>query len=549
MAELYLGVDVGTGSVRAGLFDAAGTLKGVGKHDIKIWRAAGERVEQSSDDIWSATCSSVKAAMQAAGAHAVDVRGIGFDATCSLVLLDALFQPVPVGPEQDPRRNVIVWMDHRATAQATRINATRHRVLRYVGGAISPEMETPKLLWLKENLRGSYDLTSHFLDLSDWLTFRATEDLTRSTCALVCKWTWVAHEHRWDDSYLDEIGLGDLKEADHARIGNRIVPPGTPLGAGLSQKAADDLGLMPGIKVAAALIDAHAGALATLGGRDAAGKTVDPRHRMALIMGTSACCMSLSPGEIGVNGLWGPYYDAITPGNWLTEGGMSAAGAALDRFLLTHPLARGPDGGLKAGLFEELEKAARAAAPDLSQAALLARDVHILADVNGNRSPLADPEMRGVWSGIALTEDAASLLRLHIAALCGLAYGLADILDQQERSGLTRQDTIVISGGLGRSPLARQIIADATGRIVSLPATDEPVLLGAAMLGGVAAGAFDSLEQGMAAMSRDAAQNLPAQGEIAAFHRRKRKVHTLLQGLDREARALMATPKDTPPAV
>ena len=549
MAELYLGVDVGTGSVRAGLFDATGTLKGVGRHDIQIWRAAGERVEQSSDDIWSATCLSVKAAMQAAGAKATDVRGIGFDATCSLVLLDALFHPVPVGPEHEARRNVIVWMDHRATAQAARINATQHRVLRYVGGAISPEMETPKLLWLKENLRGSYDQASHFLDLSDWLTFRATGDLTRSTCALVCKWTWLAHEHRWDDSYLDEIGLGDLKEADHARFGNKIVAPGTPLGAGLSQKAASELGLLPGIKVGAALIDAHAGALATLGGHDAAGRPVDPRRRMALIMGTSACCMSLSPGEIGVNGLWGPYYDAITQGHWLTEGGMSAAGAALDRFLLTHPLARSPDGGLRAGLFEELESAAKVAAPDLSHAALLARNVHILADVNGNRSPLADPGMRGLWAGIGLAEDAASLLRLHIAALCGLAYGLADILDQQERCGLTGHDTIVISGGLGRSPLARQIIADATGRTVSLPATNEPVLLGAAMLGAVAAGEFASLEQGMAAMSRDAAQNLPARGEIAAFHRRKRKIHTMLQGLDREARALMAEPTNTPPAV
>ncbi len=539
MVDLYLGVDVGTGSVRAGLFDAAGTLKGVGKHDIQIWRAAGERVEQSSDDIWAATCKSVKAALQAAGAKAIEVKGIGFDATCSLVLLDAVFQPVPVGPEHDAQRNVIVWMDHRAIAQAARINATGHRVLKYVGGAISPEMETPKLLWLKENLRGSYDMAAHFFDLSDWLTFRATGDLTRSTCALVCKWTWLAHEHRWDDSYLTEIGLGDLSHAHHARIGNKVVAPGTAVGAGLSEKAARDLGLVPGIKVAAALIDAHAGALATLGGHDAAGKPVDPRRRMALIMGTSACCMSLSPEEIHVDGLWGPYFDAITQGLWLTEGGMSAAGAALDRFLITHPLARGPDGRLKRGLFDELERAAKAAAPNLSEAALLARDVHILADVNGNRSPLADPEMRGVWSGIGLREDAASLLKLHVAALCGLAYGLADILDQQERCGLTGHDTIVISGGLGRSPLARQIIADATGRIVSLPATEEPVLLGAAMLGAVAAGGFASLEQGMAAMSRDAAQNLPAGGNIAAFHQAKRQVHQKMQALDSAARVLM----------
>ena len=71
-------------------------------------------------------------------------------------------------------RNVIVWMDHRATAEAGLINAGHHEVLNYVGGRISPEMQPPKLLWLKRNIPKHFKRAGHFFDLSDFLTWKAT---------------------------------------------------------------------------------------------------------------------------------------------------------------------------------------------------------------------------------------------------------------------------------------------------------------------------------------------------------------------------------------
>ena len=68
------------------------------------------------------------------------VKGMGFDATCSLVVLDAGAQSADGQRSGDERRNVIVWMDHRAITEAP-VNETRTTVLRYVGGSISPEME------------------------------------------------------------------------------------------------------------------------------------------------------------------------------------------------------------------------------------------------------------------------------------------------------------------------------------------------------------------------------------------------------------------------
>ena len=183
---LYLGVDVGTGSVRAGLFDASGTRAGVGAHPIQIFRPEEDFVEQSSEDIWRAMGRAVRLALEAAGTKAERVAGIGFDATCSLVVVDASGAPVSVSPTGRAEQNVIVWMDHRAIDQTERINRAPHEVLRYVGGALSPEMELPKLLWLKEKLPESFSFAAHFFDLADYLSFRATGMDTRSVCTAGC---------------------------------------------------------------------------------------------------------------------------------------------------------------------------------------------------------------------------------------------------------------------------------------------------------------------------------------------------------------------------
>src|SRR5687768_13708714 len=95
---LYLGVDVGTGSVRAALFDREGCRRGMGVHPIRIWKPEEDFVEQSSEDIWQATAAAVRAALAEAAARPEQVAGIGFDATCSLVLLDREDRPVTVSP-------------------------------------------------------------------------------------------------------------------------------------------------------------------------------------------------------------------------------------------------------------------------------------------------------------------------------------------------------------------------------------------------------------------------------------------------------------------
>ncbi|RXY34214.1 ribulokinase, partial [Klebsiella pneumoniae] len=245
-----IGVDVGSGSVRAGVFNLRGELLAHATREITLFRSAGNKVEQSSREIWQAVCYCIKTAVANAGVSPSSIAGIGFDATCSLVVIGDNDAPLAVGPSGDADRNIIVWMDHRATGQAEKINATGHPVLRYVGGKISPEMQTPKILWLKENRPHIYQQARHFFDLADYLTWRSTGDEARSVCTVTCKWTYLAHEQRWDAGYFRQIGLAELADEDFVRIGQRIVDPGTPCGDGLCATAAEEMGLPIGTPVA-----------------------------------------------------------------------------------------------------------------------------------------------------------------------------------------------------------------------------------------------------------------------------------------------------------
>src|SRR5439155_161089 len=163
----------------------------------------------------------------------------------------------------------------------------------------------------------------------DFLTYRATGDETRSLCTTVCKWTYLGHEPpavpgsvgRWEGTFFQQIGLGDLVEENYRRIGARVRPMGEPLGRGLTAAAASELGLRPGTAVGVGIIDAHAGGLGVLGapldGR--APGPADFNQRIALIGGTSSCHMAVSPQPRFVPGVWGPYYSAMVPGLCATE--------------------------------------------------------------------------------------------------------------------------------------------------------------------------------------------------------------------------------------
>lgn len=485
---VFIGVDVGSAGVRAAVFNRQGERLGLAVRPIQRFRTDGPCVEQSSADIWRQTCAAVCEAVATGGVAPTQVAGIGFDATCSLVAVGAAGSRISVALDGDTDHDIIMWMDHRAGAEAQAINATGDAALAYVGGAVSLEMELPKVLWLRRNFPSRYAEVTRFFDLADYLVWRACGADAASVCTLTCKWNYLAHEQRFPEAMLQAVGLGDLR----SKIPGQILPLGSAAGQ-LSPAAAQDLGLHAGVSVAAGIIDAHAGGLALAGAR--------PEGCVAVITGTSNCHMAVSPWPVKVPGVWGPYFGAMLPGLWLNEGGQSAAGALIDWTLHQH--------ALWPQVQAQAEREQRSVYDVLNEwvADLLAREahptrlLHVLPDHHGNRSPRADPEARGSIVGLTLESGPSALARLYLATIQALAYGTRHIIESMNRCG-HQIERVMLCGGGTKNPLLLQQQADALGCDLHLVADDEAMTLGAALLAATACGAFKSLPAAAAAMVR-----------------------------------------------
>ena len=524
MRKHLCAVDVGTGSARAGILDIDGNLLGRAEHAIVMNRPLAGFAEHDSEDIWRAVCHAVHEALHKSGVAADSVVGIGFDATCSLVVRGEDGAQVTVSPSGESRWDTIVWLDHRALAEADECTASGHEVLDYVGGVMSPEMQIPKLMWLKRYLPESWRNARHFFDLADFLAFRASGSTARSQCTLTCKWTYLPHHAEpWKREFFAARGIGDVIE--RGNLPEQAIQVGASQG-NLTETAALELGLTTACRVGAGLIDAYAGALGVLGGF--AGDGEGPERHLALIAGTSSCVMALSRQPRPFSGGWGPYFGAALPDWWIGEGGQSATGALLDHIIRWHGAGGEPDASMHRRICD------RVAALRESEGLDLAGRLHVLPDFHGNRSPLADPHAVGVISGLTLDASFDSLCRLYWRTAVGIALGVRHILVTLNASGYVI-DTLHVTGGHTKNPLLMELYADATGCAVVEPKLDEAVLSGTAMVAATAAGLHPDIATAAAAMSRGGSVRRPNPAARLRFDRDYRvflEMHRQRQLLD-----------------
>ncbi|KAI8373814.1 hypothetical protein BD560DRAFT_393618 [Blakeslea trispora] len=558
----FIGIDVGTGSARAAIVDSQGKLVCLDVQPILLHNPRHDIYQQSSENIWSSIVTCVRNILATAQLEPEHIKGIGFDATCSLVVLDkeGLPQSVDMSSQfTNNEYNVILWADHRAIDQANRINATHHPVLRYVGDTISPEMEIPKTLWLKENMPPQkWDQIGHLMDLPDYLTYRATGSTVRSNCSLTCKCSYLPKlvGQGWEPSFFSAIGLDCLVTQNFVQLGGQeVLEAGDPVGAGLSPQAAQELGLLPHTPVGSAIIDAYAGAIATLGAtaneaeKEAVieGLKTDGPKRLAIISGTSSCHITMSPEPIFVPGVWGPYRSVMVPDMYFAEGGQSSTGQLIDFMVNTHPaLAEAKQAALEKSLdfytFLSQHLVTLQKERHLKHMADLTQHLHIYPDFHGNRSPLADPSLRGSIVGVSLDKSIDDLAIKYLATLQAIGCQTRHIIEALNAQGY-KIDTLCMSGGLCKSALFMQILVDTTQcRIIMPESIEGAVVIGASFLGARASGLIDNdLWRIMVKMGRAGATVMPSNDqEVQQIYQRRYSVFLAMLEDQKKYRQIMS---------
>jgi ribulose kinase len=493
MSETYvIGIDGGTESLRARVFDLSG--RSLGDHAEGYATAFPEpgRAEQDPEDWWRACGAAVRGAVAASGVAPEAIAALACDTTsCTVVALDE---------DGAPLRPCLLWMDVRAHKEAAEIVWTGDPSLRINGGGagpLSPEWMLPKALWLRRHDPETWRRAAKVGEYQDFLTLRLTGRWCASLNNLTMRWHYQTEHGGWPDRLLTRLDLSELRD----RWPREIAAPGEVIGP-LTSAAAAHLGLPEDVKVVQGGADAFIGMI---------GLGVRHPGDLALITGSSHLQLGIASGETHAKGVWGTYADCVYPGRHVIEGGQTSTGSVIAWFKRNFA---------QEIPFDDLNAAAAALPPGAE--GLLAVD-----HFQGNRTPHTDALARGAITGLTLRHGPAHVYRALIEGVC---LGTRAIVDAF--GGAFEARRIVVAGGAVNAPFWLQVHADTLGLPLEITEQPEAPALGSAILAAVGAGAFATIDDACAAMVRTARvvePDMEAHAAYAPIFRRYRVAYDALK--------------------
>ena len=464
--NFLIGVDGGTESIRAGVFDTKGNPLAYASTNYQTNFPYPGWAEQEPRDWWKALAVSVRKAVQDSGIAAEQVSALAVDTTCcSVVALD---------DSGDPLRPALIWMDVRSANQAEQVADCEDPALRVNSngkGPVSAEWMIPKALWLKQNEPEIFESASTICEYQDYLNFHLTGRLVCSINNVSTRWHFDFLEGKTGSkrsipkSLLEKLELADLAEkwpVEVIRLGEVI--------GGLTKEAAEHLALPVGLQVVQGGADAQIGMIG-LG-------VVEPGS-LALITGSSHLQLGLSEKPFHGEGIWGTYADALLPGLHTVEGGQTSTGSVIN--WLKNMFGESD--------YSSLNKDAQNLPP--GSEGLIVQD-----HFQGNRTPHTDPRSRGAVHGLSLKHSRAHIFR---ASIEGVAFGSELIFESMRENGFYPEN-VVISGGATRSKLWLQIHADVSNVPITLTRNADAPLLGCAILSAVGAGFYQDIPSAVETM-------------------------------------------------
>jgi len=465
--SLILALDLGTSAVKCLLMDEDGTVLHVQGEPYPTRSASPGWSEQDPEDWVQAAIKAAGSCLQRAGDK--DVAVISFSGHMSaLILVDRSGRPL---------FPCITLSDSRSRNQTLALHSsTGEEVKKLTGNPILDAFLAPKLLWLKEERPELYDRAACLLFPKDYLRFRLTGICATDTTDAGNSLFYDPVKEAWDEGLAADMGF-------RPSLLPEILRPYQSAGT-LTREMAALLGLREGIPVIAGAADMATSALGT--GAAAPGDTV-------LTIGTSATMISVLPAISGHGFGQITFHPHVLPGAFYALGSHFAGGLSLNWLSeLLHTT-------VSYEFLQELGTQSEAIEPGSG-------GVLFLPFLAGSGSPHFNPAMRGSFLGLSAASGRAAMFR---AVLEGIAFNLKETLSLFGQMGSGQADSIRVGGGGSRIGVWPGILAHIFGKPVHLLGQADASAMGAAMLGGYAAGMFTDLREISARLTEPASILLP----------------------------------------
>lgn len=483
---IWLGIDCGGTFLKAGLYDQTGRLLGLARCSLPVLSDQPGWAERDMETLWQATCRVVGDVVATSGVAPASIRGVGISAQGKgLFLLDR---------DRQPLGRAMLSSDQRALG---RVRAWQRQGL--------PEKLYPRTLqtlwtghpvsllrWLKDERPAVYQRIGSIMMAHDYLRFRLTGKLGAEITNISESNLYDMQSGRYDAGLAGLCGIGEVMEALPAPIGSAEVV------GGVTVQAATETGLAAGTPVVGGLFDVVATSLAA--------GIVDER-RLNAILGTWSVATGVTDHVaqgLSIPFVYGRHAEA---GLYIVHDASPTSAANLE-WLATQ---------FGDHDYAAMDKAVAALPPAAS-------DVQFLPFLYGSNAGLG---MKAGFYGLQALHGRAHLLQ---AVYEGVIFSFLHHLDRL-RQRFPSTQTLRVTGGPARSQVWMQMLADAAGLPLELPAVEETGCLGAAMAAAVGTGAHADFRAAMAAFESPLRRVEPVSSRFPLYAQKRAAYRELIAAL------------------
>lgn len=448
--EVVIGLDIGTTSVKAVVFQLNGKVVSESEELITSYYPKQGWVEQDPDEIERLAVKVVRTAIEQGDINNTEILTVGFSS--------AMHSLICIGKDRQPLSPALIWADGRSSEQAKKVKQEKGKMLfEKTGVPIHPMTPLSKLIWMKEVGYEPYLSAAYFLSIKEYLLLKWFDQRIVDYSMAVSTGLLNAHSLDWDE---DLLKLADIQRNQLSEV----VSPTTIL-TGLKEHIAGEMGVDSDLPFVMGAAD---GQLANLGiGAISPGE-------VAITAGTSGAIRQFANG-FNITEKHDTFSYAFTKEFSIIGGPTNNGGIALQwlKELLNYE-----------GSFNEFTQKAEKVAPG-------AEGLLFLPYINGERAPLWNQQAKGNFFGMSVTHKREHFVR---AVLEGITLNLYQIGQSLENLA-GAPDKIYVNGGLARSSLWLQMLADMFGKEVYVSESHHSAAWGAAWTGLVALNKVASFEQ------------------------------------------------------